>query len=255
MCWSSDQIEWSAPSERRRVVDDCESRSVKADDVMHHDTLLREMQHRVANSLQIVAGILLLKARTVTSEDARLYVLDAYGRVMSVAAVQRQLLESKYPSIIRLDDYLSELIRTLAQSLTNEVSLSVVVDGSSTVESRNAVAIGLIVTELVINALRHAFPGNRQGKIIVTYRAMRSGWVLSVSDDGVGQSNTSRNTVRSGYGTKIIDALTRQLDARVEVKSDAEGTCVSVSRAIDGVENDACRSAARATKEANQKLG
>src|SRR5690348_5842806 len=134
------------------------------DPAEHQEILLREMQHRVANTLQIVASILSLKARTVNSDDARLHLLDAYSRVMAVAAVQRQLLDSKQPDMIGIGDYLSELGQTLAKSLTQQVSISVIVDTNVAIASSKAVAMGLIVTELAINALRHAFPRQRRGK-------------------------------------------------------------------------------------------
>lgn len=230
MCWSSEQADSTARSARgiESIIEGKDIRSEKTDPVMDQEMLLREMQHRVANSLQIVASILSMKARTVQSDDARLHLLDAYGRVMSVAAVQRQLLDSRQASVIRIDNYLSELSQRLAKSLTDEVRLSVVADTAATMESNEAVAIGLIVTELVINALRHAFLKDRQGTIVVAYKTVGSGWSLSVSDDGVGLSNTATNAPRSGHGTKIIDALAQELNARVEVKSSFEGTYVSV---------------------------
>jgi chemotaxis protein methyltransferase CheR len=202
------------------------------DPARHQEILLREMQHRVANSLQIVASILSLKSRTVNSDDARLHLLDACSRVMAVAAVQRQLLESKQPDTIRIGDYLSELGQTLATSLTQEVSLSVIVDTNVAMESSKAVAMGLIVTELVINALRHAFPRQRRGKIVIKYKAIRSGWTLAVSDDGVGVASAPINARGAGHGSKIINMLAEELDACIQVKSDSKGTCVSLIHAV-----------------------
>lgn len=192
------------------------------------DMLLREMQHRIANSLQIVASILSLKAKTVTSEQARFHLMDAYHRVMSIAVVQRQLLVSKYASTIQIEDYLAELSEGLGASLAEEVNLSIVVDGAATIESNKAVAIGLVMTELVINALKHAYPEKRRGTIVVAYQAAGPDWSLSVSDDGVGLVGPSVNAARSGCGTKIVDALAKELDAQVLVKSSSKGTRVSL---------------------------
>ncbi len=77
------------------VIERSGMRAENTDPISRQELLIREMQHRIANSLQTVAGILALKARTVRSDDARLHLLDAYGRVMSVAAVQRQTLGFK----------------------------------------------------------------------------------------------------------------------------------------------------------------
>ncbi len=216
-----------------RVVEHYEVRSEKVDPAMHQEMLLREMQHRVANSLQIVASILSLKARKVRSDDARLHLLDAYDRVMAVATVQRQLLNANLSSVIRIDDYLLELSERLAKSLTHNVRLSVVVDGASTMESNKAVTLGLVVTELVINALRHAFPKERPGKIVLVFRGLGSRWSFSVTDNGVGLSNVLTNTMHAGHGTKILNCLATELDARIEVESNSQGTRVSLTHLGD----------------------
>jgi len=182
------------------------------------EMLLREMQHRVAKRLQVVASILSLKARAVKSEEVRLHLSDACNRVMWIAAVQRQLLASRHSSAIRIDEYLSELSEGLAASLTAKVKLSVFVDGTATLESNKAVKIGLVMTELIINAIKHAFPQKRRGRIIVAYNTAGSDWSLSVSDNGVGLPNPSRSGSHSGYGTRIVDTLAKELDAQVSVK-------------------------------------
>ena len=84
------------------------------------EILLQEMQHRVANSLQIIASILLLKARTVHSEETRQHLQDAHQRVLSVAAVQQQLHASRHGEAIELAPYLSRLCETLAASMIGE---------------------------------------------------------------------------------------------------------------------------------------
>src|SRR5688572_18328317 len=121
------------------------------------------MQHRVANSLQIIASILLIKARTVRSEETRLHLQDAHQRLMSVAAMQQQLHGAEPGAMIEIGPYLSRLCETLAASMIGErrpISLTVQVEAGSA-SSSQAVSLGLIVTELVINALKHAFPDER----------------------------------------------------------------------------------------------
>lgn len=198
------------------------------------EMLLQEMQHRVANSLQIIASILMLKARTVQSEETRLHLQDAHHRVMSVATVQQQLQASGLGDKIEIGPYLSKLCDILAKSMIGDrrpLSLKVEADAGSAV-SGEAVSIGLIITELVINALKHAFPSGSEGEILVRYVVDGANWRLSVSDNGVGLRNEGRGHVRTGLGTSIVEALARQLKAHVEVSSRSPGMIVSIIHAV-----------------------
>ena len=198
------------------------------------ETLLQEMQHRVGNSLQIIASILLLKARTVQSEETRMHLRDAHQRIMSVAAVQQQLLGSSHGHPIYIGPYLSRLCKALGASMTDDsrpVSLNVQAEGGAA-SSAEAASIGLIVTELVINALKHAFVGDGAAElVVVTYEAAETSWRLAVSDNGIGipESQLDSNKPRPGLGTIIVAGLAKQLDARVEVMRGRPGTTVSIT--------------------------
>jgi chemotaxis protein methyltransferase CheR len=198
------------------------------------DVLLQEIQHRVANSLQIIASILLLKARAVTSEETRHHLQDAHQRVMSVAEIQRHLHPALNADEIDVDSYLSKLCASLAGSMVAEnqqIAVKVMANKGS-VRSDKAVSIGLIVTELVINAIKYAFPvGRPDAQILVTYEIDDQDWKLIVSDNGIGKNVADAAEVTSGLGTAIIEALVRQLDARMDIASNATGTKVSITRA------------------------
>ncbi len=195
------------------------------------EILLQEMQHRVANSLQIIASILLLKAKTVQSEEIRLHLHDAHQRVMSVAAVQQQLHASGHGEQIELAPYLSRLCEALSASLIGESRpiLLKVKAGSGTATSAEAVSIGLIVTELVINALKHAFVDDKPaGQIVVSHEVAEKNWRLVVSDDGIGKKEDRSSKKVIGLGTNIVAALAKQLNAHVETSGTAGGTVVSI---------------------------
>jgi two-component sensor histidine kinase len=198
------------------------------------DVLLQELEHRIANSLQIIASIILLKARAVQSEETRLHLQDAHKRVMSVAAVQKQLHASGASGSIEIAPYLSRLCETLATSMigdTRPIALKVVGAGGSAT-SRQAESLGLIVTELVMNALKHAFPDEKvEGQIVVAYEVAGTNWKLSVSDNGIGKPDGGFAQGKSGLGTGIVKALSHQLDAQVETLAGAGGTTVSITHA------------------------
>jgi two-component sensor histidine kinase len=191
--------------------------------------LLQELQHRVANSLQIIASVLIQSARKVQSEEARGHLVDAHTRVMSVASLQRQLAASNLGNVV-LRPYFTALCESIGASMIrdhNQLSLAVTVDESST-SADTSVSLGLIVTELVINALKHAFPNDRKGKILVGYHSRGPNWTLSVSDDGVGMS-TNAEIAKPGLGTSIVQALARQLHAEIRVSDASPGTAVSIA--------------------------
>ena len=196
------------------------------------DLLLQEMTHRINNSLQIIASILLLKAQTVQSEDTRRHLQDAHERVMAVATVQEQLHPMPFGARIDVRNYLTRLCESLAASMIlSDQPVSLEIDaGDGAVTSEQAVSMGLIATELVINALKHAFPGGAEGKIVVRFASAASAWRLAVADDGIGiGSRLPDAPIRIGLGTSIIEALTRQLGGRVTTSAAAPGTVVSVT--------------------------
>jgi two-component sensor histidine kinase len=185
--------------------------------------LLQEVQHRVANSLQIIASVLMQSARRVQSEEARGYLRDAHHRVMSIAAVQRHLAGAHIGNVT-LRPYLRELCDSLGASMIYDperLSIEVNVDDSA-VDTNTSVSLGLIVTELVINALKHAFPAQRRGKIVIDYRSGKGKWTLSVKDDGIGVSKGA-DRAKPGLGTGIIEALAKQLRGVIHITDAAPG--------------------------------
>jgi two-component sensor histidine kinase len=190
------------------------------------------MQHRVANSLQIIASILLIKARTVESDETRLHLQDAHRRVLSVASVQQHLQASRHGERIPMAPYLTQLCDTLGASMIGDnrpIEFKVQVEGGEA-SSNEAVSIGLIVTELVINALKHAFVGEvAAGHIVVSYDMDGTNWRLTVCDNGAGKPEGQPQKKAAGLGTSIVEALAKQLDARVELsKTSPHGTTVSI---------------------------
>jgi two-component sensor histidine kinase len=214
------------------VVDATDTRAAKKlkDDLIRDKELLvQEVRHRVANSLQIIASVLLQNAKKVTSEESKAHLRDAHQRVMSVAAVQSQLVVSTGGDVA-LKPYFIQLCQSLGASMIEDHSLvAIEVNGDgSTTSGEVSVSLGLIVTELVINALKHAFPNGRRGLVTVDYHSEQDAWALSVCDDGVGMRTPGASDPQSGLGTAIVNALATQLSAQITVTNLGPGTAVSV---------------------------
>jgi PAS domain S-box-containing protein len=200
-----------------------------ADMLQEKGLLLQEIQHRVANSLQIIASVLMQSARNVQSEETRRHLRDAHSRVMSMATVQQKFVGSETGEVLLLP-YFTELCASLGASMIGQPArqtIRVTVDDSR-VQADVSVSLGLIVTELVINALKHAFPSDREGRITVDYQSHGPNWVLRVADDGVGMPATGERA-KAGLGSSIVEALARTLQANVQTADARPGTAVSVA--------------------------
>jgi len=204
---------------------------IKDDLIQEKQVLLLELQHRVANSLQIIASVLMQSAKRVQSEETRLHLRNAHHRVLSIATLQKQLTVSSDDQV-RLRQYFQELCASIGASMIDEegkITLTSTTDESSATANVST-SLGLIVTELVINALKHAFPDRaKTGQITVDYHSEGAGFALTVSDDGVGIAASDKPTA-PGLGTGIVDALAKQLGATVEITGAAPGTKVAVVR-------------------------
>ena len=131
------------------------------DDLLREKAILyQELQHRIANSLQIIASVLMQSARRIPSAQTRSHLYDAHSRVMSVAALQQQLAASSVGEV-QLRAYFTELCQSIGASMIQDhAKLRLRVEADDTVALADvSVSLGLIVTELVINALKHGFPG------------------------------------------------------------------------------------------------
>jgi two-component sensor histidine kinase len=210
-------------------VTDARSSVKRSDDALLDKAVrLREVEHRVANSLQIIASILMLNMRSAGSPETRGPLREAYQRLISVGALQKQLAATATGNV-EVRAYLNDLCRNIAASMIdddNHVCLRVTAD-DSIASAEDSVSLGLIATELVINAVKHAFSRERGGTIDVGYRGMGATWALSVSDNGIGRS-TAPGGVKPGLGVGIVTALATQLDARVRIVDGHPGTVVSI---------------------------
>jgi two-component sensor histidine kinase len=216
------------------VTERCMLERQKDELLRQKDILLEEVQHRIANSLQIIAGIILMKANTVSSEETRLLLQDTHDRVVSIATVQQQLTASMITGPVEMVPYLTRLCDALAASMLRDARpVTLKVEGTpGSLSSRQAESIGLITTELVMNALKHAFPSETmKGRINIAYDVDGTNWKLSVADNGVGKPDGVFAQPKAGLGTGIVKALAQELNASVETVAGPDGTIVSITHA------------------------
>lgn len=178
-----------------------------------------EAEHRILNSLQLVACLLRDSLRHSSCDEARQEITAAHDRILSVASLQRALfIEDGH---VPLATHLDAIARNLGQTLiAKDRHLTITVACPEiNLDATTATSLGLIVSELVINAIKHAFPDNAAGTITVSFTSDGSGWHLSVADDGIGRGTHPA----TGAGSGIVAALAVQLDARLVTRSGTGG--------------------------------
>jgi two-component sensor histidine kinase/CheY-like chemotaxis protein len=187
------------------------------------EVLLREVNHRVGNSLQIIASLLHLQANSSTDDDVKAALTNAMGRVAAVAQVHRRLYTSHDLKSVLLNQYLDALLEDLRRSAEgNRMSRLTLKSEPIEIDPDRAVAIGIIVNELVMNAVKYAYPDGA-GPIHVDLRAQDEHLLLSIADDGVGL-NVKTDPRSTGMGQRIVSAMASKLEASVERDPDHAGT-------------------------------
>jgi len=192
------------------------------------DLLLREVYHRVKNNLQIVDGLLVMRASQLQDAQAQHALLDLRSRIYALGLVHHQLMGSDDLQTFDIRPFLNELSVNLTDGAA-ERGIEIVIDACALPVGLDfAVPFGLIVTELVTNAIKHAFPDGT-GKIAVQLRpGQDGGLLLIVGDDGIGQPESVAAAAPStGLGMTIVESLVSQLEGTVIMHHEA-GTIVEI---------------------------
>jgi len=191
------------------------------------EVLLREVNHRVGNSLQIIASLLHLQANSSTQEDVKAALTNAMGRVAAVAQVHRRLYTSHDLKSVLLNQYLDALLDDLRRSAEgNRMSRLTLKAETLEIDPDRAVAIGIVVNELVMNAVKYAYP-DCPGPIHVELRCEDDDIVFSIADNGVGL-HASSDPRSTGMGQRIVSAMATKLDASVLPDPNHSGTKIIV---------------------------
>jgi len=205
--------------------------------IAHRDALIAEIHHRVKNNLQMVASLLSLQAGRVRSDEAREALNSARRRVLSLSVLHKHLFERDDVENVDVGKFLEDLCVQLRGSHVGsyDARIRIVCECDPLIlPTRDAIALGLIVTEAVTNATKYAFPGKRSGIINVVLTVREDRVRLSVKDDGIGGQSESDPALSGGLGRSLMDGLAGQLAGNLSVKHDA-GTEVVVEFTIDRV--------------------
>jgi len=189
------------------------------------EILLAEIHHRVKNNLAVITGLLELQVQNTDNDEAKTVLRDSQLRINSMALIHEKLYESDNLSLIQFGKYIGELIDVIADShITKEKPIEIDIE-SDPIEFTitQAIPCGLLMNEIVTNALKHAFEGRKSGKIVISLKKEGDVIQLVISDNGVGLPDNFEEMKVKSLGMTLIYTLASQLNADMNIES-GEGT-------------------------------
>ncbi|HEX7670055.1 MAG TPA: PAS domain S-box protein [Polyangiaceae bacterium] len=202
--------------------------------IQEREVLLQEIHHRVKNNLQIISSLVNLQLRQLSDASGRSALLECQTRIQTIALIHEKLYQFKDYSRVPFSEY----VRSLAGSVLDAtgvapgvISLRFEVDAVS-LTLEQAIPCGLILNELITNAIKHAFPGERRGTMTVILRKQENRILLAVGDDGVGMGVIEAPAASSSLGMQLVKTLVQQLDGELEITRN-QGTWFRITFPLD----------------------
>jgi two-component sensor histidine kinase len=195
--------------------------------VTEREMLLVEVNHRAKNSLAIAASLLAIQGRRQPDPAVRALFEEAQDRLNAMARVHDLLSKSEKAQHVDVSVYVADLCQALRPITENDdrIRLKAKMEDGILVDADTAVPLGIVLTELITNAVKYAFPAPRSGTILVQARRSQPGGIeLVVQDDGIGMSSLREGSL--GYG--LVRSLVQQIRGEIDVRSDA-GLAVTIS--------------------------
>ena len=191
--------------------------------------LLKEIHHRVKNNLEVVSGLLALQSAKMDDPDMQEAMLASQNRVQSMGILHQKLYQSEHLAFIEMKNYFENLCLNILDSYNETERIKVNIEMKEIeFDVDTAVPLGLIVNELITNALKYAFPAGERGNIEVSLKNLdKDHFQLKISDNGVGKLLHSK-AKGTGFGTQLVDLLTGQIDGKL-IEDVSNGTVIMIN--------------------------
>lgn len=206
-----------------------EQKAIVDQSLSEKEVLLREIHHRVKNNLQIISSLLQKQARRSDSAELKEMIRDGQERIQSMALIHENLYRSDQLSGVSIKNYLEELTESLKRGQgTNKVAVNLKV-ADEHLDIDTAIPLGLILNELITNAYKYAFPGDRSGEVSVEFKKeANEQYLLRVSDNGVGLPSDTEIRQRNSLGLNLVRGLVGQLEGTINWAKQQSGTSVTI---------------------------
>ena len=189
------------------------------------EILLREIHHRVKNSLAIVSGLIELQEDSTESQEAKDVLQDSQARIQSVALIHEKLYKTESLSEIQLNTYIKDLVQAIHGTFTDyKEAVELKFDLENVfLETDRVIPCGLLINELVVNAYKHAFNKKKKGELFISLKNEGKKIVLSVSDNGPGLPKDFDPASDESLGSMLISSFAAHLEAEMEVRNKESG--------------------------------
>ena len=193
--------------------------------LQHNTNLLKELQHRAKNSFATIESLITLKMHSVTGSEAKEAIAGIHSRVRALAELYTYLYTTDTPDRVDLGKYCKIVIMSIA-GLAEHITIKSRID-SIISDTKTSSTVGMIVNELITNAVKYAFPDNRTGVISIELKRKDTGATLIISDNGVGIPEKYDSSESSGMGLKLVRAMVKQLNGTLDIHS-TDGTTITL---------------------------
>lgn len=192
--------------------------------------LLNEVYHRVRNNFQVIISLINLQIESIANPIAKKILIETNNRIEAMVLVHEMIYQSANLTEIEMKSYINNLVRLLTNAyVINDDKIKVLVDVDPiSLPVDKAILCGLIINELVTNAIKHAFPRNKKGQITVSLKTLDESIKLCVKDNGIGIPTSFDMESCKTLGMQLIVHLAKQLEGDVRVKND-HGACFIIN--------------------------
>jgi two-component sensor histidine kinase len=223
--------------ELRRIAASEHVARLRAEELLKEkETLMREGDHRLMNSLQLVQSLLALQGRSASNEDTKSQLTLASNRVLAIATVHRQLHLSEGAEEVDIGDFLRRLCESLKLTAPSQIEAINVTANTSLRQTDLASGLGLLVAELVTNSFKYAYPAGQRGSVDVDFGDTGRGWRLVVSDQGCGLPADFDIDRSKGFGMQVVKAFVKRLNATMTVSSKPGRTAFEIEGSPPGID-------------------
>lgn len=208
-----------------------------AEALKEKETLLAEVHHRVKNNMAVVSGIMQLQAFQEDNDQLKEKLYDNVARIGTMASIHENLYQSKTFATLKFSDNLENIIKKLIRTMQSETKITVETDFEPIQLNLNqAIPCSLIVSEVITNAIKHAFKDREQGKLAVSLKEESNQVILKIKDNGVGlPEEINHSGPDQSLGLHLIQRLSQQLDADYDYESKDKGTLFRLTFERSGI--------------------